>query len=185
MMLLLAVCALLLDDTAAIHAPGLTIAAGTSHSVSSRSHDLPKHSCPLALRGGEAAPATALMLPSDGLGEWGWRDSFDRVVYRLQNVMLSSPVYKFATIIVCMGFFILVGASIIKTIEFASGSEAPQSWNTALFTAYSLIADAPGADAVSLRKSTRALMSTRLVWCFQLHIVAHTLTHTRAHTGRS
>jgi len=158
-MLLLAVCALLLDGAEAIYAPGPTIAAGTSHSVSSRSHQqLPKHSCPLALRGGEAAPATAQMLPSDGLGEWGWRDSFDRIVYRLQNVMLSSPVYKFATIIVCMGFFILVGALIIKTIEFASGSEAPQSWNTALFTAYSLIADAPGADAVSVRKSTSALM---------------------------
>lgn len=39
------------------------------------------------------------------------------------------------------------GACIIKAVEALSGVE-PDSWRAALFTAYSLIANAPGADAV-------------------------------------
>lgn len=39
------------------------------------------------------------------------------------------------------------GACIIKAVEAMSGVE-PDTWRSALFTAYSLIANAPGADAV-------------------------------------
>jgi len=142
---LLAACVLLLNGSAAIHAPGPT--AGAPRSIRNQ---LPKHAAPLTLRlvGGEKA-APPMVMPTEGLGEWGWGDTFDRVVYRLQNVMLSSPAYKFLTIITFMGFFIMIGASIIKAVEYLSGAE-PQSWNVALFTAYSLIADAPGADAVEV-----------------------------------
>ena len=86
----------------------------------------------------------------DGLGEWGWRESKDRVFYRLQNIMLSTPFYKFVTIITSSSICIIFGAIIIKAVESAFGAENVASWSSALFTAYSLIADAPGADAVEV-----------------------------------
>ena len=102
------------------------------------------------------------------------RDHFDRLMYRLQNIMLSNIFYKFVTIFIAMCWIILVvskcrgmcslmrvllelvradclnavqGACIIKAVEAMSGVE-PDTWRSALFTAYSLIANAPGADAV-------------------------------------
>ena len=42
------------------------------------------------------------------MAEWTMRDHFDRLMYRLQNIMLSNIFYKFVTIFIAMCWIILV-----------------------------------------------------------------------------
>jgi len=89
---------------------------------------------------------------TDHMGaEWGWRESWQRAIYKVQQNMLSTPFYKFLTMIVSTFACVVIGAIILKSFEVAFGAEKVDSWTSALGLSYTLVANAPeeatGADA--------------------------------------
>ena len=75
--------------------------------------------------------------------EWGWRESWQRAIYQVQQNMLSTPFYKFLTMIVSTFACVVIGAIILKSFEVAFGAEKVDSWTSALGLSYTLVANAP------------------------------------------
>ena len=143
-----AVCLLLLvGRAAAIHpGPGAppAVAAPPTPPVLVPQQLLPKHDGALGLRGGSVPEAGLRMArqANGGVGEWGLRESKEQLFYRLQSLMLSSPFYKFLTIMSSASACILFSGLLLKGIEVVAGGES-ESWASAMFTAYTLVAETP------------------------------------------